>query len=91
MGVGELEVSGANSFVEAEFFQALVILSQAKSTTTIKHATTSMVIWARGCRAKLFEKLIETKPRRIVNTIRYAFQEASFRPLLDCGEKADRA
>ena len=33
---------------------------------------------ARGCRAKLFEKLIETKPRRTANTNKCAFGEAFF-------------
>ena len=80
MGVGELEVSGANFHVEEESFRHLCVLSQAKSTTPItsKHATTSVVKQARGCRAKRFKKLIETDPWRIANTIKYAFREASF-------------
>ena len=66
MAVEELEVSVANFFLEEESFQALGTLSQAKSTTAItsKHATTSVMMQACVCRAKLFEELIETKPRR---------------------------
>ena len=59
MGVEELEVSGANFFLEVESLQALGTLSQAKSTTAItsKDATTLVMMQACGCRAKLFETL----------------------------------
>ena len=79
-GPGELEVSRANFFLEEESFRTLGTLSQAKSTTAItsKHATTSVMMQACGCRAKLFEKLIETKARRTANTNKCAFGEAFF-------------
>jgi hypothetical protein len=53
---GGLEVSGANFFLEEESFRALSTLSQAKSMTAItsKHATTSVMMQACRCRAKLF-------------------------------------
>ena len=65
MGVGELEVSGANFFLEEESFRALSTLSQAKSPTAItsKHATNSTVKQAGDCSARLFEKLTETVER----------------------------
>ena len=80
MGVEELEVSGANFFLEEESFRALGTLSQAKSMTAItsKHTRTSVMMQACRCRAKLFEKLIETKPRRTANTNKCAFGEAFF-------------
>ena len=64
----------ANFFVEEESFRALGTLSQAKSTTAItsKHATTSVIMQACGCRAKLFEELIEIKPRKTANTTKCA-------------------
>ena len=57
--VEELEVSRANFFLEEESFRALGTLSQAKSMTAItsKHATTSVMMQACRCRAKLFETL----------------------------------
>ena len=39
-GIGGLEVSGANFVVEQDFFQALVIVSQAKSTIVITNRNT---------------------------------------------------
>ena len=59
VGVEELEVSGANFFLEEESFRALSTLSQAKSMTAItsKHTRTSVMMQACRCRAKLFETL----------------------------------
>ena len=93
MAVEELEVSVANFFLEVEAFQALGTLSQAKSTTAItsKHATTLVMMQACGCRAKLFEKLIETKPRRTANTNKCAFGEAFFLRLYWMFDPADWA
>lgn len=93
MAVEELEVSVANFFLEVESFQALGTLSQAKSTTAItsKHATTSVMMQACGCRAKLFEELIEIKPRKTANTTKCAIGEAFFLRLYWMFDPADWA
>ena len=59
-GLGELEVSRANFFLEEESFRALGTLSQAKSMIAItsKHTRTSVMMQACPCRAKLFETLV---------------------------------
>jgi len=82
VGIGELEVSGANFLVEEDVLEAVGILSQAKKLSmgiASNDVTISVIFQAHVCRAKMFATLIN-KASEMANTTERTSEKADRQP-----------